>query len=194
MGEGLLRRIKLTDQIAKLCKEAGCDEQTSKLHRDQFIKKRWHPHPRKSFVQWWEPWGFDKTTGASIGGHEEAYRRWARPEPDGSYAHGWYGITTVNAWNAKEYFEQYKEWLNLGAPNRAKDFISLSATTEGQLEFLRGLKGTIDKIGKQSIWIRRPVVVWDDDPIPTTPQFQAHIKWLEAHGVNPPIIRKRLSK
>jgi hypothetical protein len=149
MAQDFLRhRLALSDQIARLCKEAGCSDSIATLHRNQFIKKKWHPHPQKSFVQWWEPWGFDSKTGASKGGHEKAYRLWARPEPDGSYAHGWYGVKTVEAWNDKEYFEQYREWLNAGMSSRAKDFISIAATLERQKEYQVAAAPLVVWIGK----------------------------------------------
>ena len=99
------------------------------------------------FRQWWEPWGHCKVTGASIGGHPEAYRLWARPEKQG-YSHRHYGIETRKAWIMQRFRDEYDAWVRVGMPNRPQDFISISGSVEKQGEFWKGIKTIMTKIGQ----------------------------------------------
>jgi hypothetical protein len=100
-----------------------------------------------AFRQWWEPWGIDKDTGASIGGHPDSYRIWARKD-SGHYTHHHYGVNTESAWMTIRYRDEYCAWVEAGSPQREEDFVSVSAPLEKQLAFWRGLKPLIDRIAK----------------------------------------------
>jgi hypothetical protein len=105
------------------------------------------------FRQWWEPWGIDKETGASIGGHPDSYRIWARKEP-GRYFHRHYGINTESAWMTKYIRVEYDSWLNAGSPQRMDDFVSLAIPIERQKLFWNELRPTISKITKDMhLWM-----------------------------------------
>src|SRR4030095_9169170 len=82
------------------------------------------------FRQWWEPYGHDKITGASKGGHPDAWRLWARPEANGLYTRRFYGIKTKVAWITEFYRQQFDE----SGGTHKEDFISVAATKERQKE------------------------------------------------------------
>jgi len=44
---------QLEDYIAERCEEAGCKPKVAALHRDQYVNRRWDPHPPQDFVRWW---------------------------------------------------------------------------------------------------------------------------------------------
>lgn len=102
----------------------------------------------RDFVHWWEPWGNDQITGASIGGHPDAERLWARPEVEGGYARRLFGTKTKQAWMSACYRNEYEEWRQLGCPERT-DFVSLAASVERQDAFWHELAPTIAMIGLQ---------------------------------------------
>lgn len=41
------------DQAESLCSVHECKEKLRKIHRQQFIERRWNPHPPKRFKNWW---------------------------------------------------------------------------------------------------------------------------------------------
>lgn len=95
--------------------------------------------PTKAFRDWWEPWGFDQVTGASVGGHPDAYRMWSRQEPNGSRTRRMYGTRTKSAWLSDIYREEFDDWKRAGFPAR-DDFVSISAPATEQGSWLKGMK------------------------------------------------------
>jgi hypothetical protein len=39
--------------IAKLCDLAECSEHIRQVHCQQYISRRWNPHPSQAFKEWW---------------------------------------------------------------------------------------------------------------------------------------------
>ena len=59
-------RQQLTDEIEDLCDIRVCGDKVRKIHRAQYVDRRWNPHPPKAFVTWWESVGMldtEKATG-----------------------------------------------------------------------------------------------------------------------------------
>jgi hypothetical protein len=144
-----MKRPKAEQLIADLCRAAGCNEEQRLLHNEQFLKRRWHPHPPSLFRTWWQPTHIDPTSGASVGGHPDALRIWARPEETRGYAHGRYGIHTLVAWNMQYYRDQFNEWKHQGYPERATEFVSLSAPLSRQGEYWKRLEPIRQMIGRK---------------------------------------------
>ncbi len=130
-----------------ICEQAGCDPDTASKHAWKWELKRWHWHPSQSFIRWFEPHSIDPESGASVGGHTEANRIWARKDSDGWMRRN-YGISTVNAWNTARIIEEFDAWQEIGSPE-GEPLISVAAPLDQQLNFWRGLKDTISKIGKK---------------------------------------------
>jgi len=108
-----------------------------------FLKHHFHPHPPKDFLLWWEPTGKDPKSGASTGGHPEAFRVWARPGGAGGFERRSFGIPAVKAWNIKFYHDLFLEWKRLGYPERGEEFVSLAAPLDRQKEFKKDLVRTL---------------------------------------------------
>lgn len=125
-----------------ICEQAGCDFPTANKHAWKWENKRWHSHPSQDFLSWWEPFDTEQESGASLGGHPDASRIWARRD-----AHGWkrrrYGISAENAWNSAEFFNQFDAWRLSGRPERPEEFVSIAAPLERQREFWSSLKKLI---------------------------------------------------
>jgi hypothetical protein len=103
--------------------------------------------PPDDFCEWWNPSGTDALSGASVGGHPDAIRTWARPESHGRFARRHYGISAVLAWTAAPYRQEYHEWVRNGRPER-NPFVSMAATVKRQSEFWTGLKGLLPSVGR----------------------------------------------
>lgn len=41
-------------RISDLCDEHDCSDKIRKIHHDQYVNKRWLPHPPAAFVEWWK--------------------------------------------------------------------------------------------------------------------------------------------
>jgi hypothetical protein len=76
--------------------------------------------PPKKFVAWFEPNRIDKESGASVGGHPDAYRIWARQD-QGQWRRKRYGMTAEVAWNTKRLREQFER-----RPANEPPFISVA--------------------------------------------------------------------
>jgi hypothetical protein len=128
------------------------------------MKPKLKPKPREEvpsgFRQWWEPWGVDKDSGASVGGHPDAYRVWARKDP-GRWRRRHYGVLTPIAWITALYRDEYERWVDAGRPER-ENFISLAASLERQKQFWRDLKPIIERIGKPMPEVQLP----EEDALP----------------------------
>ena len=133
--------------ISVLCEQRGCNDVQKARHYRLYVNDGWNVHPSLDFLQWWNPYDVDRVSGASIGGHPEAYRIWARKDP-GKWRRGRYGLNVIEAWNSDNYRQDYLRWLAAGKPEPDVPYVSISATLERQKEFWRGLKSLIDKIGK----------------------------------------------
>jgi hypothetical protein len=103
--------------------------------------------PSEDFINWWNPHGTDVFSGASLGGHADARRIWARKDP-GRWTRRTYGIDAHRAWLAMPYRCEYLRWLTAGKPKPKVEFVSIAATLEQQRAFWRQLKDTIAQIGK----------------------------------------------
>lgn len=123
----------------EFCQQAGCNQRQQILHAWKWAKKRWHAHPSMTFTGWWQPFEFDPVSGAHVGGHPDAYRRWSRKD-GGGWKHRWYGISTVDAWNVAQYVEEFNAWQEIGSPEKAEEFISISATKERQIQYWKDAK------------------------------------------------------
>jgi hypothetical protein len=103
--------------------------------------------PPDDFCEWWNPSGTDELSGASVGGHPDAERIWARPAAHGRFVRRTYGTTATLAWSAAIYRDEYYEWRRNGRPER-NPFVSQCASLAKQAQFWRDLKSTLSKIGK----------------------------------------------
>src|SRR5580765_2470166 len=72
-----------------------------------------------SFRTWWEPFSTDEITGASEGGQPEAWRWWARPDPDrpGKWERRRYGEIAKRAFKNKVYRDWWRQWKLSGEPH-----------------------------------------------------------------------------
>jgi hypothetical protein len=117
--------------IAIACRKAGCDEEHAAFHMQQFLRKGWDPHPPEEFVTWWVPRDTQELSGASIGGHMDATRVWARKDP-GGWVRRRYGIEAELAWNMACYRESYDAWHSAGSPQPDEDFVSVALPLDEQ--------------------------------------------------------------
>jgi hypothetical protein len=115
-----------------------------------------HSGPPEAFCAWWYPHSTQEPSGASVGGHPDADRVWARKDP-GRWRRRRFGITATLAWTAQYYRDQYERWIDAGQPIEPP-FVSLAATPERQAEFWRGMTAQLRNMGK-------PVPQTDDDAI-----------------------------
>jgi hypothetical protein len=129
------------------CDQAGCSKQERISHAWKWELKRWHAHPLPSFVAWWRPDHFDEVSGAHVGGHPNAHRRWSRKEA-GGWRHKWYGVSCADAWNTARYVRQFDAWQSAGSPEKPTPFVSVATDIERQKQFWHDLKGVISQIGK----------------------------------------------
>lgn len=102
--------------------------------------------PPDDFCNWWYPSGIDETSGASVGGHPDAHRIWARHDP-GRWNRRIYGCSAAIAWSAEIYRDEYLRWVDAGRPDR-QPFVSISATLAQQQAFWAEVKTTLARIGK----------------------------------------------
>lgn len=77
--------------------------------------------PPKKFVAWFEPNRIDKVSGASVGGHPDAYRIWARHD-FGGWRRKRYGMTAEVAWNTRRLREQFES----GGAATEQPFVSVA--------------------------------------------------------------------
>lgn len=87
--------------------------------------------PPDEFCDWWYPKKEDPQSGASIGGHPDAARMWARKDP-GHWTRRAYGITAATAWLVPRFRAQFNAWKAAGSPKREEEFISLALPLEEQ--------------------------------------------------------------
>ena len=87
-------RDKLADEISDLCEQAGCNPKIRKVHREQYVHKRWNPHPPNRFVDWWNSGGWRAT--------EEKTNR------------SWVGVEARIAFNCEAAREVYRELKTVG--------------------------------------------------------------------------------
>jgi hypothetical protein len=111
--------------IRQRCRDAGCGNGVATLHREQYIKKGWDPHPPATFIAWWEPSDTDEESGASVGGQPEAKRVWARKD-QGGWNRRTYGVGHEIAWNVDEIRASYQAWVDVGSPLPFEPFVSIA--------------------------------------------------------------------
>jgi hypothetical protein len=87
-------RSELADKISDLCDQAGCGDSIRKLHKSQFVDKRWNPHPSPTFVNWWNSMGAKATENRS--------------------GRTWIGIDATRAFNCEAARETYSEAKQMG--------------------------------------------------------------------------------
>jgi hypothetical protein len=85
--------------------------------------------PRKrlapdGFCEWWYPTKVDPISGASVGGHQDAERTWARKDV-GRWTRRTFGINAATAYQAQPYRDEYNAWLAAGSPTQDHPFISV---------------------------------------------------------------------
>ena len=102
--------------------------------------------PPTAFLEWWNPTGTDEPSGASIGGHPDAERVWARKDP-GRWTRRTYGINAVLAWTCQCYRDEYERWIDAEQPER-EPFVSIAATLEQQYELMKKLKAILKGAAK----------------------------------------------
>jgi hypothetical protein len=139
-------KIYPSKEMNPLCEMAGCSDEEASEHAQKWQRKRWHSHPDQSFLAWWNPHSFDPVSGASVGGHPDAARTWARKDP-GKWVRRRYGTSAIVAWNTAPYLEEFQSWKQSGSPE-TEDFVSIAATLERQKQFWHDLKPIILQIGK----------------------------------------------
>lgn len=83
--------------------------------------------PSPGFMAWWQPDGFNPSSGAQTGGHREALRKCVRPD---THEVRYYGINVDLAFNTRCYREEYLQWLKDGQPPREDDFDGTAATQD----------------------------------------------------------------
>jgi hypothetical protein len=103
--------------------------------------------PPDDFCEWWNPSGIQQPSGASVGGHHDAERTWARKDE-----HGWtrrvYGINAAQAWLAMPYRAEYNAWVASGRPERNEDFVSLALPMPKQIAHWKQISATLSQIAK----------------------------------------------
>lgn len=91
------------EHIAELCSIAGCSEKKQKIHAQQFLHRRWNPHPSERFVRWWMNRGVLST-------EEATDCAWAAPRAN-SESKRLYPIPSVKAYNCERVREVYADFL-----------------------------------------------------------------------------------
>lgn len=89
-----MTRRELEDQISDLCEQAGCSEKIQKIHKAQYVDRRWNPHPPQTFCDWW----------FSVGGKQTEKRT----------GRAWVGIDAIRAFNCEAVRETYRESKKFG--------------------------------------------------------------------------------
>lgn len=114
-----------------------------KTHRDPENKPKYRKPdlPTEDFLTWWNPTGADELSGASIGGHPDSSRVWARKDP-GRWTRRTYGVAGTHAWLAQHYRDEYHAWINAGRPER-EPFVSLALPLEEQHKRLAHVKAVV---------------------------------------------------
>jgi len=116
--------------------------------------------PPDDFCDWWNPSGTHEPSGASVGGHPDAVRVWARKEP-GKWLRRTYGIAASHAWLVQCYRGQYQEWLDAGSPTNLPHFVSLAEPMPEQTAFWKrlgaSLKAIVKPMPKTPSEIRNPL-------------------------------------
>jgi len=103
--------------------------------------------PPDEFLDWWYPSGTDVFSGASMGGHPDAERIWARKDP-GKWTRRTYGVKATQAWLTDRYRREYETWMAAGRPKRVPEFTSIVAPMEKQRAFWRTLAQSLREIVK----------------------------------------------
>jgi hypothetical protein len=103
--------------------------------------------PPDAFCEWWNPSGIDPVSGASIGGHIDAERVWARKDP-GRWNRRTYGMNARIAWQADFIRQEFSAWERAGSPER-EPFVSIAQPMSEQVSFWHGLKEKLAEIGKK---------------------------------------------
>jgi hypothetical protein len=72
------KNLTRKEQIAALCEYHECKPKIAKIHHDQYVNRRWNPHPPRRFVQWWIKDGAKQTEG-------ETGRAWVGIDPERAF-------------------------------------------------------------------------------------------------------------
>jgi hypothetical protein len=103
--------------------------------------------PPDDFCKWWNPSGTDELSGASIGGHPEAERIWARKDP-GRWLRRRYGIDARRAWLAQPYRSEYNAWVEAGRPETEEPFVSIALPLAEQVQRWKEIRLKLAQIAK----------------------------------------------
>ena len=96
----------------------------------------------EDFCDWWYPTSQDEESGASIGGHPDAARMWARKDP-GRWTRRMYGTKADTAWMCQCYRDEFSAWVKAGRPERAEQFVALCASREEALAFIAEMMAVV---------------------------------------------------
>jgi hypothetical protein len=111
---------------------------------DETPVRRSAPDP---FCEWWYPTKVDPISGASVGGHTDAERTWARKDI-GRWTRRTFGINAATAYQAKNYRDEYNAWLDLGQPEPDQPFVSICVPLPELKAYWRELGGILATITK----------------------------------------------
>jgi hypothetical protein len=98
------------------------------------------------FCAWWYPDGEQEVSGASVGGHPDAARMWARKDP-GRWTRRAYGCSADTAWQCDRYRKQFYAWKDAGSPEH-EPFVSVAVPLSEMKVKVDALKEIVSKIGK----------------------------------------------
>lgn len=102
---------------------------TTRTKRDDDDEQPQRDQPPDDFIRWWCPTDTNEKSGASIGGHPDAARMWARKEP-GRWMRRAFGMTAVTAWACQCYRSEYHAWIAAGRPEPLEPFVSIAVPHE----------------------------------------------------------------
>jgi hypothetical protein len=144
-------------------KETTMRTRWKKKHEDEESESG-RPLPPEDFLNWWNPYATDEPSGASIGGHPDAARMWARKDP-GRWTRRASGITATRAWLCACYRDEFNRWKDAGCPE-TEPFVSIALPLPEQKAKMDVLKGTLKQVGKpMPTEDKQPLPKSEDDPI-----------------------------
>lgn len=95
------------EHIEELCSMHKCNEKIRKIHKDEFLHKRWNPHPSERFVRWWMNRGWQEVEEATDQSWHVWNDRTQRNEPIVGKAVG----GPVRVYNCEKVRECYQVFL-----------------------------------------------------------------------------------
>jgi hypothetical protein len=102
--------------------------------------------PPREFCDWWYPTGIEQPSGASVGGHPDAERVWARKDP-GRWSRRTFGMSVACAWATEHYREQFR--LAQDAALEQEPFVSIVLPINEQAQKWSALRSMLKQIVKK---------------------------------------------